>query len=402
MAPGRPLRSLVDSDALRSVILWGPPGVGKTTLARVAATGTKRTFVTLSAVTAGVKDVRAVIDAARRRLGEAGVGTILFLDEIHRFNRAQQDALLPAVEDGSIVLIGATTENPYFSIVTPLLSRALLFRLEPLDDADIAALCDRALHDPRGIAGAVALDDDARTHLVARAAGDARRLLNGLDVAASLAQADGRATVGLADAEAATDAEFVAYDRNGDGHYDVASAFIKSLRGSDPDAACYWLARMLAAGEDPRFVARRMIVFASEDVGLADPQALVVAVAAAQALESVGLPEARLNLAHAALHLARAPKSNSVIVAIDDAAAAVRDGPADAVPPHLRDAHYGGAAALGHGTGYVYPHDEPGHWAPQRYLPERLDGTRFHVPSGQGDDVDVVPGTGLPAVDGPP
>lgn len=388
IGPGKALRALIETDALRSVILWGPPGVGKTTLARLIASETERAFETLSAVSAGVKDVREVIESARVRLGGEGRRTILFLDEIHRFNRAQQDALLPAVEDGLLVLVGATTENPYFEINGPLLSRALLFRLEPLDDTDVGDVIDRALADPRGLGGAFALAADARAHILDKANGDARHALSELEVAAALAEAGGRGEIGLDDAEGAAQARFVAYDKKGDTHYDVISAFIKSLRGSDPDAAVYWLARMLAGGEDPRFIARRMVILASEDIGLADPQALVVAVAAAQALEFVGLPEARLNLSQAAIHLARAPKSNSAAVAIWEAEAAVEQTRTGAVPAHLRDAHYPGARRLGHGDGYVYPHDHPGTRVRQQYLPDNLVGRRFYRPLGTGADVE--------------
>jgi len=389
---GAPLRALILSDALRSVILWGPPGTGKTTLARIVAAETERAFETLSAVTAGVKDVRAVIEGARRRLVESSMtggspgGTILFLDEIHRFNRAQQDALLPAVEDGTLVLIGATTENPFFEINGPLLSRALLFRLEVLDDEDVAEVVDRAVRDERGLAGRFTLAPDARTHLVEKANGDARHALSELEVCAALAQADGRSEIDLADAEGAVQSRLVAYDKAGDTHYDVISAFIKSLRGSDPDASLYWLARMLAGGEDPRLVARRMVILASEDVGLADPQALVVATAAAQALEFVGLPEARLNLAQAALYLARAPKSNSVTVGLGAAERDVEEERTGEVPRHLRDAHYPGASRLGHGEGYRYPHDFAGGRVEQQYMPDHLTERTYYRPSGIGED----------------
>ncbi|MFN8105774.1 MAG: replication-associated recombination protein A [Acidimicrobiia bacterium] len=388
IGPGKPLRALIETDALRSVILWGPPGVGKTTLARLIASETERAFETLSAVSAGVKDVRQVIEQARIRLGGEARRTILFLDEIHRFNRAQQDALLPAVEDGLLVLVGATTENPYFEINGPLLSRALLFRLEALDDAEVAAVVERALADARGLGGAFTLAARARAHIVDKANGDARHALSELEVAAALAAAAGRAEITLADAEGAAQARFVAYDKKGDTHYDVISAFIKSLRGSDPDAAVYWLARMLAGGEDPRFIARRMVILASEDVGPADPESLVVAVAAAHALELVGLPEAQLNLAQAAIHLARAPKSNSAAVAIWEAAAAVEGTRTGAVPAHLRDAHYPGARRLGHGEEYLYPHSHPGGHVAQQYLPDNLVGRRFYRPTGQGADLE--------------
>ncbi|MCC7076685.1 MAG: replication-associated recombination protein A [Acidimicrobiia bacterium] len=396
LGPGRPLRTLIESDALRSVILWGPPGSGKTTLARITAELTARDFVTLSAVSAGVKDVRAVIEAARRRLGEQGRGTILFLDEIHRFNKAQQDALLPAVEDGTLVLIGATTENPYFEINSPLLSRASLFRLEPLSDDEVAAVLDRALREPRGLGGEFEVEADAHAHLVGVANGDARRVLVCLELAARLAQSAGRSRIVRADAVAAAGARHVAHDRAGDAHYDVISAFIKSLRGSDVNAALHWLARMLEGGEDPRFVARRMVIFASEDVGLADSDALGVAVHAAQAVDLVGLPEARLNLAHAVIYLARAVKSNSVIAAIDAAEADLQERRFGPVPAHLRGSGYPGARRLGHGEGYEYPHDFAGHWVEQEYLPVGMEERPYYVPSGQGDDVPVEPGTGRP------
>jgi len=347
LGAGRPLRRLVESDSLSSVLLWGPPGTGKTTLALAVAGSTAKEFEQLSAVTAGVKDVREVIERARRRLGEHGRGTILFLDEIHRFNKAQQDALLPAVEDGTLTLIGATTENPFFEVNPPLRSRSTLFRLEPLDADSLATLVRRGL-DALGTTAS----DDAVQLLVERAGGDGRQVLTSLEVAAALAHPGPVATD---HAEAALSTSAVRYGR--DDHYDVVSAFIKSMRGSDPDAAVYWLARMLEAGEDARFIARRMAIFASEDVGMADPQALVVAIAAFNALEFVGLPEAQLNLAQAAIHLATAAKSNASAKAIWNARADVAAGALGEVPAHLRDAHYQGAKVLGHGVGYEYPHD---------------------------------------------
>jgi len=310
----------------------------------------------------------------------------LFIDEIHRFNKAQQDALLAAVEDGTITLIGATTENPYFELNAPLLSRATLVRLAPLSDEALSVIIDRALTDNErglGASGPWTLEPEARQHILRLANGDARTALNLLEVTVGSLPPE-RRTITVADVETASQHKAVVYDKDGDAHYDTISAFIKSLRGSDPDAAVYWLARMLEAGEDPRFTARRMIVHASEDVGLADPQALVVAVAAAHALEHVGLPEARLNLAQAALYIALAPKSNSVYKAIGAAQRAVKEGRWEPVPIHLRDASYRGAAKLGHGKGYVYPHDEPGHYVPQQYLPDGLVGTRFYEPSDQG------------------
>lgn len=374
LGPGRPLRRLVESDALSSVLLWGPPGTGKTTLALAVAGSTARQFEQLSAVTAGVKDVREVIERARDRLGQHGRGTILFLDEIHRFNKAQQDALLPAVEDGTLTLIGATTENPFFEVNPPLRSRSTLFRLEPLTPPAIAVLVQRGLE----AVGATAEPEAVRL-ITERANGDGRQALTSLEVAVALA-APGPVT--LAAAEAALSTSAVRYGR--DDHYDVVSAFIKSMRGSDPDASIYWLARMLEAGEDARFIARRMAIFASEDVGQADPTALIVAVAAAQALDFVGLPEAQLNLAQAAIHLARAPKSNAGATAIWTARADVANGALGEVPAHLRDSHYQGAATLGHGAGYEYPHDHDAGWVDQQYLPDGLVGRRWYQPTGRG------------------
>lgn len=377
LGPGRPLRILIEQDGLRNVILWGPAGTGKTTLARVAAEATARAFVTLSAVSAGVKDVREIINDARRRLGERGRGTILFLDEIHRFNKAQQDALLPAVEDGTLTLIGATTENPYFEINSPLLSRASLFRLEPLSESDIGMLIDRAADASEGLAGRFCLDPDARMHLVDKANGDARRVLVALDVAAVLAAGADRRTITLADAESAADAHFVPHDKGGDNHYDVISAFIKSMRGGDADASLYWLARMLAGGEDPRFIARRLVIFASEDIGLADPAALGVAVATAHALDFVGLPEARLNLAQAAIYMARAPKSRSVYEAIGAAAVDVTQARLDAVPEHLR--------SVGLPGGRQSRQSRPD------FRPANVTQRVYYTPSGHGADVPVDP-----------
>jgi putative ATPase len=321
--------------------------------------------------------------------------TVLFVDEVHRWSKSQQDVLLPAVEQGTVTLIGATTENPYFSLNTPLLSRCLLLRLEPLSAEDVAALVDRALHDTeRGLGDLnLSIEDDALAHLVAISGGDARMALTGLEAAALAAQEDGVTTISLDLMADAVQRKAIVYDRQGDAHYDVISAFIKSIRGSDPDAALFWLARMLEAGEDPRFIVRRLIVHASEDVGLADPMALVQATAAAHAVEHVGLPEARLNLAQATIYLARAPKSNSVYTAL---AAAQEDAlGAEPVPAHLRDASYGGARALGHGKGYVYPHDEPGHWVDQHYRPEGYEDHRYYEPSDMGADVrDWTPGAG--------
>lgn len=384
LATGKPLRALIDADRLSSVIFWGPPGTGKTSLARLVASTTEKRFEELSAVTATVKDVREVIAKARQRLGERGEGTILFLDEVHRFNKAQQDTLLPAVEEGLIVLIGATTENPHFEVNPPLMSRSTLFRLHALDEEAIGELVRRGLE----IEGATA-DDDAVEHLAARSGGDGRHALTGIEVAVALASERGRPLhVTLADAEGAVDAKAVRYGR--DGHYDVISAFIKSIRGSDADAGLYWLARMLEAGEDARFIARRLVILASEDVGMADPQSLLVANAAAQAVEFVGLPEAQLNLAQAVIHLATAPKSNRVTKGIFAAREAARIAGTGEVPPHLRDAHYKGAESLGHGAGYRYPHDSPEGWADQHYLPEEIAHLVFYEPSPHGHEGDLA------------
>jgi len=376
VGPGRPLRRLVEADRLSSVIFWGPPGTGKTTLALAVAGSTRRAFVQLSAVTAGVRDVRETVDDARRRLGERGQGTILFLDEIHRFSKSQQDALLPAVEDGTLTLIGATTENPFFEINAPLRSRSTLFRLEPLDAAAVRTLIMRGLE-----ALAQTAEDAAIDLLVERAGGDGRQVLTSLEVAGALAHPD---RIGLDHAEQALGTSALRYGR--DDHYDVVSAFIKSVRGSDPQAAIHYLARMLEAGEDPRFIARRLVILASEDIGMADHTSLLVAVAAAQAVEHVGLPEAQLNLAQAAIHLATAPKSNTAAVAIWSARDDVRSGGIGEVPAHLRDAHYRGAESLGHGTGYSYPHDDPRGWTEQNYLPDALRGRVWYRPSVHGDE----------------
>jgi len=380
VGPGKPLRRLVEQDRLTSAIFWGPPGTGKTTLALAVAATTSRVFEQLSAVSAGVKDVRDVIERARQRLGEHSRGTILFLDEIHRFSKAQQDALLPAVEDGTLTLIGATTENPFFEVNPPLRSRSTLFRLEPLQHPDIEVLIARGLQ-----AEAATATPTAIAHLADRAGGDGRQVLTALEVAVALARPH---CVELEHVEAALGTSALRYGR--DDHYDVVSAFIKSMRGSDPDAAVYYLARMLEAGEDARFIARRMVIFASEDVGLADPLALLVAVAAAHAVEHVGLPEAQLNLSHAAIHLAAAPKSNRAALAIWEARADVRDGAVGEVPAHLRDAHYQGAKVLGHGTGYEYPHDHPGGWVPQQYLPDGLTDKHYYRPTRHGAEAEVA------------
>ena len=400
LAPGRPLRALIEGDRLSSVILWGPPGTGKTTIARLIAGATDKAFEPMSAVNAGVKDVREVVERARNRLGERGQGTILFLDEVHRFNKTQQDALLPHVEDGLLVLVGATTENPYFSLTSALLSRSTLFRLEPLEPADLRALMERALADPtRGLGGdGLTIDDDAIDHLADRSEGDARHTLTSLEVAAALTAEAGAPTITLEYAEAALAMRALRY--GDDEHYDVVSAFIKSIRGSDVDAGLYWLARMLEAGEDARFIARRLVILASEDVGMADPNALPLATAAAQAVEYVGLPEAQLNLAHAVVYLATAPKSNSTIVALGAALADVRERPSGAVPAHLRDSHYPGAQHLGHGEGYVYPHDTPEGWVPQQYRPDETVEAVYYRPTGRGADIDRRPGVGTSREDG--
>ena len=382
---GTPLRRAIEGDTLRSIVLWGPPGTGKTTLARVIAASTSAAFVELSAVTAGVRNVRDEIDRARARRDTAGRATVLFIDEIHRFNRAQQDALLPAVEDGSVTLIGATTENPSFEVNAPLLSRSLLYRLRPLDDGAIGRVIDRALAREDGLPG-VTLEPAARDVLIAAADGDARVALTGLEAAAEGASG---ASVTADDVQVALGSPHMRYDKAGDAHYDQVSAFIKSVRGSDPDASVYWLVRMLAAGEDPRFLARRMIILASEDVGLADPSALSVATSAWQALESVGLPEARFALAHAALYLALAPKSNSIARALGAADRAVERLGNAPVPAHLRDAHYKGARRLGHGEGYRYPHHDPGGWVPQQYGPDGLGQGDLYRPSDHGREPDL-------------
>ena len=380
--PGTPFRKLIDHDAAMSLLLWGPPGTGKTTLAHVVSEVTSRRFTELSAVTAGVKDVRAAIETARRELGLSGKQTVLFIDEVHRFNKAQQDALLPAVENRWVSFIGATTENPFFSVVSPLLSRSLLLTLQPLSDDDVREVVNRAIRDKRGLDGAVTLDDEAADQLVRMAGGDARRALTYLEAAALGLPSGG--TIDTTTLERAVDRAAVRYDRDGDQHYDVISAFIKSMRGSDVDAALHYLARMIEAGEDPRFIARRLIVHASEDVGMADPTALQTAVAAAQAVELVGLPEARINLAQAVIHISLAPKSNAVIKAISAADADVRNGLIGAVPAHLRDSHYPGAGKVGHGEGYLYPHDFDDGIVAQRYAPDSVADRVYYEPSGHG------------------
>ena len=386
LGPGAPLRRLVQGGAPSSMLLYGPPGTGKTTLATLVAGATGRNFAQLSALSAGVKEVRAVIADARESLRRTGEQTVLFIDEVHRFSKTQQDSLLGAVEDRTVILIGATTENPYFSVVSPLLSRSLVLQLKSLTDEDLATLLDRAVADPRGLDGTVTLAEDARAHLVALGGGDARRVLTALEAAADSVLETGGELVDLAAVERAVDRAAVRYDRDGDQHYDVISAFIKSIRGSDTDAALHYLARMIEAGEDPRFIARRLMVHASEDVGMADPTALQTAVAAAQVVQLVGLPEARIALAQATIHLATAPKSNAVVVAIDSAMADVRGGKAGTVPAQLRDGHYPGAKKLGNATGYTYPHDLPEGVARQQYPPDELIGTDYYRPTGRGGE----------------
>ncbi|WP_194907907.1 replication-associated recombination protein A [Catenulispora rubra] len=371
-----------------SILLWGPPGTGKTTLAYVVANATDRTFAELSAINAGVKEVRAVVDRAKRELGMYGRETLLFLDEIHRFSKAQQDSLLPAVENRWVTLVAATTENPHFSVISPLLSRSLLLTLQPLTEDDVREVVHRALADERGLAGKVTLPEDSEIHLLRIAGGDARRALTALEAGAAgaLAAAKGEvpAELTLELLEQAVDRAAVRYDRDGDQHYDVASAFIKSVRGSDVDAALHYLARMVDAGEDPRFIARRLVISASEDIGMADPSSLQVAVAAMQAVSFIGWPEAQITLAHAVIHLALAPKSNSAVKAIGAALEDVHKGLAGPVPPHLRDAHYSGAQSLGHGKGYVYAHDVPGGVAAQQYAPDAVKDRRYYEPTRHG------------------
>ncbi len=395
LRPGSPLVALADpagnTKNAVSVILWGPPGTGKTTLAQAIARTSGRRFVELSAVTAGVRDVREVMQDAMTQRDLYGTSTILFLDEIHRFTKAQQDALLPGVENGWVILIAATTENPSFSVISPLLSRSLLLTLQPLTDDDLGLLIDRAVTDPRGLDGTIALSPDARTALIQLASGDARRALTSLEAAAAVA-AGGEmedATITAEQVAQAVDRALLRYDKQGDEHYDVISAFIKSIRGSDADAAVHYLARMIEAGEDPRFIARRLVISASEDIGLADPQALVIAVAAADAVAFIGMPEGRIPLSEATIYLATTAKSNAAYTAIDRAIADVRAGGFGRVPTHLRDAHYPGAKRLGHGKGYVYPHDLDVGVATQQYLPDELRGRHYYQPTGRGLERDI-------------
>jgi putative ATPase len=403
LGQGSPLRQLAagagaDSSGPAgptSLILWGPPGTGKTTLAHVIAKGPGRKFVELSAITAGVKDVRRVMDEALTARDLYKTTTVLFLDEIHRFNKAQQDALLPGVENRWVVLVAATTENPSFSVVSPLLSRSLLLTLRPLTDADVEGLVQRAVADPRGLNSAVKLSEEALAHLVRLSGGDARRALTALEAAAGVAFGDaddadeGPVAVELRHTERALDVAAVRYDRAGDQHYDVASAFIKSIRGSDVDAALHYLARMLEAGEDARFIARRIVISAAEDVGMADPTALQTAVAAAQAVQLIGMPEGRIVLAEAVVHLATAPKSNAAYMGINKATADVRAGLGNGIPAHLRDAHYPGSKQLGHGQGYKYAHDAPHGVATQQYPPDDLVGRDYYQPTTNGAERDI-------------
>jgi putative ATPase len=387
LAPGSPLRRLVEGSGVASAILYGPPGSGKTTLAALVSQATGRRFEALSALSAGVKDVRAVIDAARRAL-LSGEQTVLFIDEVHRFSKTQQDALLSAVENRVVLLVAATTENPSFSVVAPLLSRSLILQLRPLTADDIRAVVQRAIDDPRGLGGQIVAQPEAVDLLVQLAAGDARRALTALEVAAEAVQPGEELTVTAI--EQSLDKAAVRYDRDGDQHYDVISAFIKSVRGSDVDAALHYLARMLVAGEDPRFLARRLVILASEDIGMADPTALQIAVAAAQTVALIGMPEAQLTLAHATIHLATAPKSNAVTTALAAAMNDIKAGNAGLVPAHLRDGHYSGAAALGHAQGYRYSHDHPDGVVAQQYPPDELVDVDYYRPTGRGVEREIA------------
>lgn len=389
LSEGSPLRQLIAGKGARlSIVLWGPPGSGKTTLASLMASATGSRLLELSAVNAGVKDIRSVVSDAPQHFVATGQTTTLFIDEVHRFSKTQQDALLPAVEAGTISIIAATTENPHFSIVTPLLSRSLVITLEVLNDNDIALVVERALVDERGLGSKFHLDNDAKDHIIRLSGGDARRALTYLEASTSGAREDG--VIDLATVERTIQRGAVRYDRAGDQHYDVTSAFIKSVRGSDPDGALHYLARMIEAGEDPRFIARRLIILANEDIGLADPTAFSAAVNAFHAVNLIGLPEARFALAQATVHLSLASKSNAIMIAMDSATADVRAGRAGEVPPHLRDAHYSGATSLGHGTAYRYPHDHPDGVVAQEYLPTAVKNRQYYRPSGRGVELRLV------------
>ena len=389
LGEGAPLRRLLspgssDGVAVSSVVLWGPPGTGKTTLAYLIARASGRRFIELSAVSSGVSDVRRVVDDARRTLAGGGEETILFVDEVHRFSKSQQDSLLPAVENRWVVLVAATTENPSFSVISPLLSRSLLLTLRPLDSDAIEGLIRRALADDRGLAGRFSITDEAVAGLVRLAGSDARKSLTLLEAAAGVASDDGSGEITVASVEAAANQALVRWSK--DQHYDVASAFIKSMRGSDVDASLHYLARMIEAGEDPRFIARRIMIAASEEIGMAAPEVLTTCVSVAQGVALIGMPEARLLLAQAVVAVATAPKSNATYLAIDRAIADVRAGRGGAVPEHLRAAHYAGAKTLGHGDGYLYAHDQPHHVAAQQYLPDDLEGTQYYVPTENGHE----------------
>lgn len=390
---GRLLRRAIEADQLSSIIFWGPPGCGKTTLAEIIAHTTGDNFRTLSAVSSGIGDIREMVNFAKDELKFYGRRTVLFIDEIHRFNKTQQDALLPAVEDGTIILIGATTENPYFEVNSALISRSRIFRLKALDESDIITLLKRAVSDERGLKNyQVEIDADALEHLASVCGGDARTAYNALELAAITTQPDanGLRHIDLAIAEESIQKRNISYDKKGDWHYDVISAFIKSMRGSDPDATLHWLARMTEAGEAPEFIARRIVICAAEDVGLADPFALTLAMSAAEAVHFVGWPEARIPLAEAAVYVAMAPKSNSAYMGIDAAIADVHNRPFSGVPVHLRDANYRGAKQLGHGKGYKYPHEYPGHYTPQQYLPEEFQDSRYYFPSENGREAKMA------------
>jgi putative ATPase len=390
LGPRAPLRRLVEADEPMSLVLYGPPGTGKTTLAHVISLATKRQFVQLSALDSGVKEVRAVITSAKRELTMAGRRTVLFIDEVHRFSKTQQDSLLSAVEDRIVSLIAATTENPFFSVVSPLLSRSLVLALQPLSDDDVRTLLRRALTSDRGLDGAVTLHAQAEEHLVRIAGGDGRKALTALESGAGAALAAGATEIDLQTLETAVAQAAVRYDRSGDQHYDIASALIKSIRGSDVDAALHYLARMVEAGEDPRFIARRLVISASEDIGMADPTALLTAVAAADAVAFIGMPEGHFPLAQAVVHLATAPKSNAVTVGIGESMADVHAGLAGPVPPGLRDAHYAGAKKLGHGKTYAYPHDHPDGVVPQQYPPDALVGKDYYRPTSRGAEARIA------------